>query len=203
MRLELALETSSRQASVAARAGGRLIERQLSNARAHASDLVPRLDELVRELGASPRQIAAVFVGLGPGSYTGLRVGIATALGLSRSTGAALLGVCSFEVLLWERLRAGETGGVLLDGRAGGLYHARYRRGADELEELLAPAILPPDEARGRAREDGRTLGDADAPAARALLELGARRLARRGPMTPAEVEPLYLRPFQATLRTR
>lgn len=203
MKLELALETSSRDASVALRSGDRILERRLSSARAHASDLVPALDELVRELGASPRELAAVFVGLGPGSYTGLRVGIATALGLTRSTGAALRGVCSFEVLLWERLRPGESGGVLLDGRAGGLYHARYRRGQDEIEELLAPAILPPQLARERARDDGRTLGDADAPAARALLELGALRLARLGPHAAADVQPLYLRPFQATLRKR
>ncbi len=203
MTLELAIETSSRSASVAARSGGRLVEVRLSSSRAHASDLVPALDQLVRELGCPPHAISAVYVGLGPGSYTGLRVGIATALGLSRSTGAALYGLCSFEVLLWERLAPGASGGVLLDGRSGGFYHARYRRTADEIEVLLPPAILPPEAARERAAGDGLTLGDADVPQARALLELAAARLARSGPMRPEDVQPLYLRPFQATERSR
>jgi tRNA threonylcarbamoyladenosine biosynthesis protein TsaB len=203
LRLEVAIESSSRSASVAARAGGRTLQAQLAATRAHASDLLPALDGLVRELGRVPREIDAVYVGLGPGSYTGLRVGIATALGIVRSTGAALVGVCSFEVLLWERLQSGETGGVLLDGRSGGFYHARYARAAEGLEELLAPAILPPEEARARAAGDTRTFGADDPPQARALLELGAARLARHGPMRPAEVQPLYLRPFQATTRAR
>ncbi len=120
-----------------------------------------------------------------------------------RSTGAALVGIGSFEVLLWERLRPGETGGVLLDGRSGGFYHARYARREDGLEQLLAPAILPEAEARARAAGDGRCFGVDDPPRALALLELGAARLAREGPMRPAEVQPLYLRPFQATTRSR
>jgi tRNA threonylcarbamoyl adenosine modification protein YeaZ len=203
MNLEVAIESSSRSASVAARAGGRLLQAGLSSTRAHASDLLPALDGLLRELGARPQQIEAVHVGLGPGSYTGLRVGIASALGIARATGAALFGLCSFEVLLWERLEPGQTGGVLLDGRGGGFYHGRYLRRSDGLETLLAPAILPPEEARARAAGDGRSFGAEDPPQARALLELGALLLARRGPMPPAEIQPLYLRPFQATARTR
>ncbi len=203
MKLEVAIESSSRSASVAVRADGRILQAELSSTRAHASDLLPALDGLVRALGRTPREIEAVYVGLGPGSYTGLRVGIATALGIVRSTGAALVGIGSFEVLLWERLRPGETGGVLLDGRSGGFYHGRYARRQDGLEPLLAPAILPEAEARARAAGDGRSFGVDDPPRASALLELGAARLAREGPMRPADVQPLYLRPFQATARSR
>ena len=201
--IAVALETSARAASVAVRAGERSKEQVLELGRAHASDLLPAIDGLVRELGGAPRDITLVLVGTGPGSYTGLRVGIATALGIVRSTGAALVGVCSFEVLLWERLQPGETGGVLLDGRSGGFYHGRYARGTEGLELLLAPAILPPEEARARAAGDGRSFGVDDPPQARALLELGAARLARGGTMRPEEVQPLYLRPFQATTRAR
>lgn len=203
MKLEVAIETSSRAATVAARSGGRILQAGLSSTRAHASDLLPALEALLGELGCQAREIEAVYVGLGPGSYTGLRVGIATALGLARSTGAALVGVCSFEVQLAERLRPGETGGVLLDGRSGGFYHARYRRTDEGLEPLLAPAILAPDAARARAEGDGISFGADDPPQARALLELGARQLARSGPMRPLDVQPLYLRPFQATTRSR
>lgn len=203
MQLEIAIECSTRAASVAARGGGRLLEAGLSSTRAHASDLVPALERLLGELGGEPAGITHVFVGLGPGSYTGLRVGIASALGIARARGARLFGVSSFEVLAWERLAPGERAGILLDGRGGGFYHARYRRLEDELEVLLPPAILPTGEAHARAAEDGRTFTAEDVPSARALLELAAARVARLGPMRPQDVQPLYLRPFQATQRSR
>jgi len=166
MRLELAIESSSRSASVAARAGGRVLQASLSSTRAHASDLLPALDGLVRELGLEPREVEAVYVGLGPGSYTGLRVGIATALGIARSSGAALLGVGSFEVLLWERLALGETGGVLLDGRSG----ARTGRGGrTQLRQRGRAAGARAARARSRAaralRPDAAGRGPAALPA--------------------------------------
>jgi phosphoglucosamine mutase len=71
--LAVALETSTRAPSLAVRLGEVTLEAELASARAHASDLLPTLERLLGELGASPRDIAAVVVGTGPGSYTGLR----------------------------------------------------------------------------------------------------------------------------------
>lgn len=213
--LVIALETSSRVASVAASLGDRTLVHRLESERAHASDLMPALDRLVADLGAKPRDLVAVLVGTGPGSYTGLRVGIATALGLARASGAAILGVPSGETLCFGELSAGGEGVYLLDARSAEIYYAHYRRLEREVEAITAPCVLAPAaveallpravpifgdatvgeaanlgaDARSRLRTDA-------APRAEILLELGRARL-ERGAATPlASVEPLYLRPF-------
>ena len=212
MGLELALETSGRPPGLAARHGGRMLERELSAERAHASDLVPTLDALVRELGARPADLTAVYVGTGPGSYTGLRVGVATAQGLALGTGARLVGVPSLELVAWDVLAEGASGAFVLDARQGEVYLARYARRGDALEVLAAPAAVPlarlgaqlvagepvwaDERARALALPAGHELCDAPAPRAARLLELGARALARGEAADPRALEPLYLRPF-------
>ena len=221
-RTVVALETSGRAPSVAVRCGALEASRDLEESRAHASDLLPTLDALLREVGGEPSGIGAVLVGTGPGSYTGLRVGIATALGIARGTGAGLRGVPSGETLCFAELRPGEEGTVLLDARAGEVYLARYRRTADEVEVVRAPCVLPVGEVLGALEESGPIFGDregievAGAPAslgsrfragprpdARALLALGTKRLERLGAQAPSDVAPLYLRPFAVRTRRR
>lgn len=215
--VDVALETSRREASLALGVGASLFTDELG-ARAHASDLLARLATLLERAGVERRAgrlaLGAVYVGLGPGSYTGLRVGIATAQALARASGAALYGLPSFEALAFAEFRSGEEGAVALDARADRFYHARYRRTAHGLVVLEAPAALSaPELARACARP-GRVLGHeglaevaglalerahlcTDArPSARALLELGRARQAA-GELTPAlALEPLYLQIF-------
>jgi len=218
----VALETSSRTPSIAVSAGESLRERALSAQRAHASDLLPALDALLGELGVRPSSIEQVVVGTGPGSYTGLRAGIATALGLARASGAALRGVPSLEALAWGELAPGEACSVVLDARAGELYFASYRREAGEVTALQAPRVVAASEieslfeagiplfadegaaalVRAAGRDDVR-LVEGIVPRAQALLELGRLQLARHGPQEPREIEPLYLRAFAARQRRR
>jgi tRNA threonylcarbamoyladenosine biosynthesis protein TsaB len=218
--LVVALETSARSASVAVAHGAGEVEVELEAARAHAGDLLPELDSILRGIGASPADISAVLVGTGPGSYTGLRVGIATALGIARGCAAALRGVPSGETLCFGELAPGEEAIVLLDARAGELYFAHYRRTASEVEVVRAPCVLRPDEVAAALPSSIAVFGDVSAfesarlaasggvdlragriPRARALLSLGAARLEREGGQDPAEVAPLYLRPFAVRQR--
>ncbi len=232
--VHVALETSSARPSVAARLGDRCLEAQLSGESAHASDLLPVLERLLHELGAhpvtaegrgSPRSMGAVLVGTGPGSYTGLRVGLATALGLARGTGAQLGAVPSLEAQAFGDLAPGESAAFLLDARQGELYLARYRRELEAVSVLLAPCVttreqvatllvpgerLFADEAalraagldRLREEQPARCVTDR-VPRARSVLDLGALRLALEGADAPEEVEPLYLRAFAAKARRR
>ena len=94
-----AIETSRRIGSVAVFADGHSSELLLAREKSHASDLLPKLEELLAPSRTSRLALERVIVGTGPGSYTGLRVGIATAQGLARATGAPLLGLSSFEAL--------------------------------------------------------------------------------------------------------
>src|SRR5262249_9733226 len=143
--LELALETSRREASLALAANARVCTAELGQ-EAHASDLLPRLAALLGDLGVEPDRrplpLATIFVGTGPGSYTGLRVGIAPARGLARATGAALHGVPWFAALAWVGLAPGEEGTVCADARAGHFYCARYRRVTGDVLELESPRAL-------------------------------------------------------------
>ena len=221
--IDVALETSTRRPSVAARRGERLVERNLDRDGAHASDLLPALEELLDELDARATDITRLVVGIGPGSYTGLRVGVATAQGLARGQGAPLIGVPSGEALAFAECDQGEAIVQLLDARAQELYFASYRRRADDVLVLTAPRVVTPDELAALLPPDVRILGDAtcaDAaqlaeeararlttdrvPRAGALLQLGCARLAAGAPVgAPETVLPLYLRPFAAKLRKR
>lgn len=210
-----AFETSTRQPSVALRVGGEIHEERLSGSRAHASDLLPALERLLLNCGRSVRDIELLVVGRGPGSFTGLRVAVATALGLARGSGASLFGLCSFEALCWRELSPGEEAAVVLDARGGEFYFAHYRRTDGELEVLRAPCMAAPAQlieligGRSRVFCDAGVASAPDllpplgarlsldlVPAASALLELGLRRFAREGSHGIEALEPLYLRAF-------
>lgn len=93
----LILETSGRRAAVALAHGERLLGvRTLDEARRNARDLAPAVAELLRAQGWAAKQFDAVVVSRGPGSYTGLRVGIMTAKTLAYATGCAVLGIDTF-----------------------------------------------------------------------------------------------------------
>src|SRR6185369_12348403 len=90
----LLLETSHQPGVVALANGEQLLgEMRLDEARRHARDLVPATKSLLDQVGWRPRDLTAVVVSIGPGSYTGLRVGIMSAKTLAYVTGCALIGL--------------------------------------------------------------------------------------------------------------
>jgi tRNA threonylcarbamoyladenosine biosynthesis protein TsaB len=94
------LETSGQPGVVALAHGGQLlVERPLSLAQRHARDLVPTLRELLAEVGWRVTDVTAVAVSRGPGSFTGLRVGVLTAKTFAYATGCALVALDTFAVL--------------------------------------------------------------------------------------------------------
>jgi tRNA threonylcarbamoyl adenosine modification protein YeaZ len=220
--LALCVDASARPASAAAWRAGRLVELVLSDDRQHASDLLPALQRLVEALGARPRDARLVVVGTGPGSYTGLRVAIATALGACRASRAAALGIPSGEALCLELCAEGESCTLVLDARSGGTTVATYRRVGAQVEVVRAPEWVPIGETTRRLPAEGLLVVDATVPdlcgfdallrarcvAARPpraanLLRLGLARHAA-GAWTPLdELAPLYLREFEPTVRKR
>ena len=220
--LRLALETSHREASVALRVGDVTLEQRLDPTRSHASDCLALFARLIEEQGLAPADIERIYVGTGPGSYTGLRIGIATALGLARGAGAEVRGEPSGEALVWRALDAGQEGVFLLDARQDQLYFAHYKRTRDDVEVLVPASVMSPQEVRECMPSRARIFGDENAleiaglgdlvaerfvrgsiPEAGALLELAERRFEALGPQALDTVEPLYLRPFQAKTRRR
>ncbi|HYV39697.1 MAG TPA: tRNA (adenosine(37)-N6)-threonylcarbamoyltransferase complex dimerization subunit type 1 TsaB [Gemmataceae bacterium] len=96
----LLLETSHQPGFVALAEGETLLGvRRLDEARRHARDLAPAVGELLSAQGWKPRDVQTVVVGRGPGSYTGLRVGIMSAKAFAYATGCTLLGLETFAVI--------------------------------------------------------------------------------------------------------
>lgn len=96
--------------------------------RNHARRLPGALEGLFAQAGAVPRDLAGITVGLGPGSYTGLRVGVATAQGLARGLGVPLRGEASLTAMAATALNPAQREGLIaLDARRGNVYAAVYR----------------------------------------------------------------------------
>src|ERR1700753_1009836 len=94
----LILETSHRVGKVALASGDSIVgERTLDESRRHARDLAPAIQTLLGAQGWRARDLDGVIVSRGPGSYTGLRVGIMSAKTLAFATGCALLAIDTFE----------------------------------------------------------------------------------------------------------
>lgn len=114
----------------------------VSSGLTHSQRLLPALDFLLQETGLSMQDMQAVVVTQGPGSFTGLRIGLATARALAQGLGIPLVGVPTLE--LWAASFAGH--GLimpLLDARRQEFYMALYRKTAHSLELLIPPRQQP------------------------------------------------------------
>lgn len=97
----------------------------------HNARLISSLDNLVKSLGISISDIDTIAVDLGPGSFTGIRVGIASAKGLAQPDGKQLLGACSLDVLSRQAIERGVQEGIkflipVIDAKRGMMYSAVY-----------------------------------------------------------------------------
>lgn len=219
-----ALEASQIPGSVALAAHGRVAQRALSAERAHASDLLPLVRELCAERQLEPRALRTLAVGTGPGSFTGLRVAAASALGLAHGSAMRLVGLPSCEALVYAQAQAGSELAWIADMRGGAFACARFARESADVRALEPLHLRDRADALDwiealRARDAGlRVLGSAataaaldaraaleiaPAPRADAVLALALARLERVGEAACGEIEPLYLREFGAPLRAR
>ena len=133
----LLLETSGRAGWVALAEGEQLPHvRRLDATRRHARDLAPAAAEILGRQGWKPRDVQAVFVSHGPGSYTGLRVGIMSAKVFAYATGCILLAVDTFAAIALQAPEAGpQIIDVLADAQQEKLYVQRFAR------SLSQPAV--------------------------------------------------------------
>ncbi|MCX7701506.1 MAG: tRNA (adenosine(37)-N6)-threonylcarbamoyltransferase complex dimerization subunit type 1 TsaB, partial [Gemmataceae bacterium] len=97
----LVIDTSGRVGVVAVAWGDRILgERRLEETRRHARDLAPSVAELCQTAGWRVRELDGVIVSIGPGSYTGLRVGIISAKTLAYATGCVVLAIPTFRAIV-------------------------------------------------------------------------------------------------------
>ncbi len=132
--------------------------------RRHAELLLPELEALMNRTGTRKDQLESVVTGTGPGSYTGLRVGLAAAAGIARGLGIPHWGADSLAAAAWPLVAAGATAWITVDARRGNVYAGCYSRIGSELVTVAAPAKVPLAELSVRASDAGVKILAAGAP---------------------------------------
>ncbi len=155
--LTLAIDTSTSAIGVAVLApGSDPVVGVEVDARAHTEKLAPLVRDTLAAAGAAAADLTGIAVGAGPGPFTGLRVGLVTALTLGHALGIPVHGVCSLDALAEQALAAAADGVdevlVATDARRKEVYWARYARGADGAVALTEPAVDRPAEVADAVR---------------------------------------------------
>lgn len=214
----LILETSQRLGRVALAEGAQLLaERTLDESRRHARDLAPALRDLLKAHGWSARSLELVLVSRGPGSYTGLRVGVMSAKTLAYTTGCALIAVETFAALARQAPAGAAQVDIIADAQQERVYCQRFERGgsdwqpqtpltirpvADWLADLPAETCVlgPGLERFGAFLPASVTIAPREEwlPRADSILAAGLERWRRGERDDVFAVEPLYLRPSSA-----
>lgn len=210
--LLLAIDTSTTAITVALHDGdGVRAEATTLDARAHAEHLAPGVERVLAEAGAKPTDLTAVVTGIGPGPFTGLRVGIVTARTTAFALGLPVRGLCSLDALAHAAWQQGHRGALLVttDARRKEVYAARFElddhgidraadplvsRAADLPEDLRdlptvgrGPMLYPESLPNGIPTEAVATLLDVSAGS---LADLAARRWAAADALPPEAIEP-------------
>jgi tRNA threonylcarbamoyl adenosine modification protein YeaZ len=148
--LLLAFDTATPAVTVALHDGRRVLaETTTVDARRHGELLAPSIAKVVADAGADQRDLTAIAVGVGPGPFTGLRVGLVTARVFGRTLGLPVHGVCTLDVLAraaWPAA-AGREFLAVTDARRKELYWARYSALGERLTgpSVERPADIPAD----------------------------------------------------------
>lgn len=209
----LIIETAHRQGHVALAAGDRVIDvRHLQESRRHARDLAPLVQELLTARNWRARALTAVVVSRGPGSYTGLRVGLISAKTLAFATGCALLGIDTFAAIARQAPPDAATIHVLADAQQGKVYAQRFAAGKAESLKIepfsnWRDSVAPGAWVTGPGLQlfAGQTPAHACQaapsdwlPRPESLLALALERRRRGEKDDPFALEPLYLRASSA-----
>jgi tRNA threonylcarbamoyladenosine biosynthesis protein TsaB len=132
----LAIETSGRVGSVAVVEDGRVVaEEAFPHGLKHAAELVPMMDRLCKARGWTPGDVEELYVSAGPGSFTGLRIGITVAKTMAMATGVKVVAVPSVRVLVENAPADAGHVIVVLDAKRDQIFTARFERVGDEWVE--------------------------------------------------------------------
>jgi tRNA threonylcarbamoyladenosine biosynthesis protein TsaB len=221
----LGLDTATWKASVGLRIDGELVSEQSRTADgSHAVSLLSLIQEVLQDGGCPVRELEAVAVSGGPGSFTGLRIGLSVAKGLAYATGARLIAVPTLEAL--ARTVAHLDGKVcpVLDARKGELYAACFQSSNGALQRLTDDLLLTPEALLEVVPTPCVMLGDAVAmygsflqqhlstgvtllpsdthgPSGGVVAAMAAERLQAGGPDDLSQLEPCYIRLSEAELK--
>ena len=189
----------------------------------HAENLAPAVDFVRRQARIELTDISVIAVDIGPGLYTGLRVGIASAKALAHALRVPMIGISSLDLLAWPVRHSVREIVAVVDARRGEVFHARYRPTPGGVQRLDGPSVSSPDELRAdllASDAEYLLVGDGALryetewdmvrselaeqylayPNASSLVQLAHARAIREDFVQPWQLEPLYLRPPDAEI---
>lgn len=184
----------------------------------HAEVLVPAIEFMCRQARVDLKQIGVVAVDLGPGMFTGVRVGVATAKAMAQALRVPMVGLESLDLLAFGVRHADRTVAAVLDARRDEVYFALYRPVPAGMQRTAEPRVCSPEDlgaellAHGedvlavgdgaiRYREMLERLGEVEVdlehpfPSAGSLVTLAHPRAVREEFVQPWDINPVYLRP--------
>jgi tRNA threonylcarbamoyladenosine biosynthesis protein TsaB len=186
--------------------------------RRHAESLAPAIRTVTEQAGVSLGDLGAIAVDVGPGLFTGLRVGLATGITMAQTLGIPMLGISSLDLLAWSVRFTDRLIAAAVDARRGEVFYALYRPVPGGVQRVAGPVVAPPEDLLGEltARgvecllvgdgavrhadlldglDHGVGAGTGNAhPSPTALVDLAHHRAIREEFVAPHQIEPLYLR---------
>lgn len=220
----LTIQTATPAGSVALTIGDRLLgERFLDARQPHGSWLITAIDQLLQAAGLTVADVDGFGATVGPGSFTGLRVGLATVKGLALATGKSIAGVSTLQTLALQAPHAAVPICVLLDARKQEVYAGLFTWAEGLPRPVGVERVLPPETLLGELSGTTLFLGDGarvyrslitrrlgsralflpavfDPPRAAHASLLVARVFADGGELAPSLLNPVYIRPSEAEL---
>lgn len=218
-----AVESSAKAVSAAVIEDGIVIgENFINTNQTHSETLMPMLDNLLKTTGTAVKDIALFAVSKGPGSFTGIRIGISCIKGLAFPYDTPCLGVSTLEAIAQPICSLeGKTICAVMDARRNQVYNAVFKAEAGKLHRLCDDRTISIEELHGEYKQLGNSLvliGDGAELCYKTFKESGAvladetirvqrassvgllaeKIFEKSGGVTPAELLPFYLRPSQA-----
>lgn len=221
----IGLDTGGSEASLGIVAHGQIKSAVSLLLRSHCAGLPGAVDEVLRGAGLQLGDLAGIAVGIGPGSFTGLRIGLSYAKGLASARRFPITGVSSLDSMALcgtAQLSLGTLVCPLIDARRGEVYAALYRFSGNALERITGDMVVPLTRLISQIGGEVRFIGGAKAAEARTTAEahgliashwaeieqrgswiaaLGAARIAQTGSDRLEALEPLYVRAADAVLK--
>jgi len=217
--LILGIETATQQVSVAI--GGHegvLGQFEVSRGRRHAETLTPAIEFLCRQADVQIDEFGAIAVDVGPGLFTGMRVGLAAGKAIAQALRVPMIGISSLDLLAFPLRHADRTVAAVIDARKGEIFYAFYRPVPGGLQRVTEPRLGTPDDLVGDVMARGQNtlcVGDGALryrddimagvrcefaeqflahPSAAPLVQLAHAKALREEWVNPWEIQPLYLR---------
>lgn len=221
----LGIDTATKVAGAAVIGEGRLIsERFINNLKTHSQNIIPMIQQVLEDAGITPGDLARIAVTGGPGSFTGLRIGMSVAKTMSLALDIPVISISTLKALAWNILGTQGLICPILDARKNEVYTAIYKTGDKELIELIAPTAVSIENLIGEINShEGEVtfLGDAvpvygdilreklgpragfasminSFPRASAAAELGLSLMDNADPADSIFLQPVYLRKSEA-----